>query len=34
MPISARLIANRVSYQFKGREIDALMNQLAEVTKG
>ena len=34
MPISARLIANRASCQFKGREIDALMNQLAEVTKG
>ena len=34
MPISARLIANRVSCQFKGREIDALMNKLSEVTKG
>src|SRR5699024_675221 len=33
MPISARLIANRASYQFKRREIDTLLHKLAEVTK-
>ena len=31
MPISARLIANRGSYQFKRREIDTLLGKLAEV---
>ena len=33
MPISARFIANRGSYQFKRREIDTLLNKLTEVTK-
>ena len=33
MPISARFIANRASFQFKGREIDTLLGKLAEVTK-
>ena len=33
MPISARFIANRSSYQFKRREIDALLAKLTEVTK-
>ncbi len=33
MPISARLIANRASYQFKRREIETLLNKLAEVTE-
>ena len=32
LPISARLIANRASYQFHRREIDALLQKLAEVT--
>lgn len=32
MPISARFIANRASYQFKRRAIDALVKKLAEVT--
>lgn len=32
MPISARFIAGRASYQFKRREIDALVKKLAEVT--
>ena len=32
MPISARLIANRGSYQFKRKEIDALLKKLSEVT--
>ena len=32
MPISARLIANRASYQFKRREIGTLLEKLAEVT--
>lgn len=32
MPISARFIANRVSYQFKRNEIDTLVEKLAEVT--
>lgn len=32
MPISARFIANRASYHFKRREIDALLKKLAEVT--
>jgi len=32
MPISARFIANRASYQFKGREIDTLLTKLTEVT--
>ena len=31
MPISARLIANRASYQFRRREIDTLVQKLAEV---
>ena len=33
MPISARFIANRASYQFKHREITALVEKLAEVTE-
>ncbi len=32
MPISARFIANRASFQFKRREIEALLGRLAEVT--
>lgn len=32
MPISARFIANRASYQFKNREISELLYKLAEVT--
>lgn len=32
MPISARFIANRASYQFKRREIDTLLEKLTEVT--
>ena len=32
MPISARFIANRASYQFKHREISTLLRKLAEVT--
>lgn len=32
MPISARFIANRASFQFKRREIDALLKKLSEVT--
>ena len=31
MPISARFIANRASYQFKGAEIDPLLAKLTEV---
>ena len=31
MPISARFIANRASYQFKRREIDTLLEKLTEV---
>ena len=31
MPISARFISNRVSYQFKRREIDTLLTKLSEV---
>ena len=33
MPISARFISNRASYQFKHREIDTLLKKLSEVTK-
>ena len=33
MPISARFIANRGSYQFKRQEIDTLLHKLSEVTK-
>ena len=33
MPISARFIANRASYQFKRREIDTLLGKLREVTE-
>ena len=33
MPISARFIANRASYQFKHREIDTLLGKLTEVTE-
>ena len=33
MPISARFIANRASYQFKHREIKALLGKLTEVTE-
>jgi len=32
MPISARFIANRSSFQFKRREIDAMLRKLSEVT--
>ena len=32
MPISARFIANRASYQFKHREIGTLLKKLTEVT--
>lgn len=32
MPISARFIANRASFQFKRREIETLLGRLAEVT--
>ena len=31
MPISARFIANRASYQFKGAQIDTLLAKLTEV---
>ena len=31
MPISARFIANRASYQFKHQEIEALLGRLKEV---
>lgn len=34
LPISARFIANRASYQFKRGEIDALLEKLTEVTQG
>ena len=33
MPISARFIANRASYQFKRREIETLLGKLKEVTE-
>lgn len=33
MPISARFIANKASYQFKHQEIAALLKKLAEVTE-
>jgi len=33
MPISARFIANRASYQFKHKEIDTLLSKLTEVTE-
>ena len=33
MPISARFIANRASYQFKHQEIEALLGRLKEVTE-
>ncbi len=33
MPISARFIANKASYQFKKKEIDALVDCLSEVKK-
>ncbi len=32
MPISARFIANRVSYQFKRQEIETMLKKLTEVT--
>ena len=32
MPISARFISNRASYQFKHQEIDTLLKKLSEVT--
>lgn len=32
MPISARFVANRASYQFKRREIETLLGRLTEVT--
>ena len=32
MPISARFIANKASYQFKNQEIAVLLQKLAEVT--
>ena len=31
MPISARFIANRASFQFKRREIETLLDRLTEV---
>ena len=34
VPISARLIANRASYQFKGENIDALVQNVAEKIEG
>lgn len=33
MPISARFIANKASYQFKNKEISILLKKLAEVTE-
>ena len=33
MPISARFIANRASYQFKHRQIETLLKKLTEVTE-
>ena len=30
IPISARLIANKASYQFKGQEIDTLVREVAK----
>ena len=33
MPISARFIANRASYQFKHRQIETLRKKLPEVTE-
>ena len=33
MPISARFIANKASYQFKHQEIEALLGRLKEVTE-
>ena len=33
MPISARFIANRASYQFKHEEIGTLLKKLTEVTQ-
>ena len=33
MPISARFIANRASFQFKNQEIGTLLEKLAEVTR-
>ena len=33
MPISARFVANRASFQFKRREIEALLGRLTEVTE-
>ena len=32
LPISARVVANRASFQFKRREIEKLLGKLAEVT--
>ena len=32
MPISARFISNRASYQFKNQEINTLLKKLSEVT--
>ena len=32
MPISARFISNRVSYQFKHQEIETMLQKLTEVT--
>ena len=32
MPISARFVANRAAFQFKRREIETLLQKLAEVT--
>ena len=34
VPISARLIANRSGYQFKGGQIDALVAKLSQLTEG
>ena len=33
MPISARFVANRASFQFKRREIETLLGKLTEVTR-
>ena len=33
VPISARLIANKASYKFKGEPIEAILQSLAEMTK-
>ena len=32
LPISARVVANRASFQFKRREMETLLSKLTEVT--